>query len=105
MLRKTENVMLLVAMDSIKKHTDGKLFYKMLIITGISKTKETILKKKPHHTYICIKVQSAPGDNTGAVIEVTSIREGGEWPHRVVTGKLRQTLHEIIQLIQVPAFI
>lgn len=46
-----------------------------------------------------------PGDNTGAVIEVTGIRKGGERPHRVVTGELRQTLHEVIQLVQVPAFL
>lgn len=50
--------------------------------------------------FLCV-----PGDNTGAVIEVTGVREGGERPHRVVTGKLRQTLHKIIQLVQVPSFL
>lgn len=49
--------------------------------------------------------QVVPGDNTGAVIQVTGIREGGERPHRVVACKLRQTLHKIIQLVQIPAFI
>ncbi len=46
-----------------------------------------------------------PGDNAGAIIEVTGVRERGERPYRVVAGELRQTLHEIIQLVQVPAFL
>lgn len=46
-----------------------------------------------------------PGDNTGAVIKVAGVREGGKRPHRVVTCELGQTLHEIVQLVQVPAFL
>lgn len=75
----------------------------MLIITHRA-------SKEQHHK--CVRqvyksnlFLSVPGDNAGAVIEVTGIREGGERPYRVVAGELRQTLHEIIQLVQVSAFL
>lgn len=46
-----------------------------------------------------------PGNDTGAVVEVAGVREGGQRSHRVVAGELGQTLHEIIQLVHVPAFL
>lgn len=45
----------------------------------------------------------APGDDTGAVVQVAGVRQGGQRPHRVVTGEFWQTLHEVVQLVQVPA--
>jgi len=50
-------------------------------------------------------VLPVPGDDAGAVVEVAGVRQGGERPHRVVAGELRQALHEVIQLVQVSAFI
>lgn len=46
-----------------------------------------------------------PRHDTGAIIEVTGVWQGGQRPHRVIASELWQTLHEIIQLIQVPALI
>lgn len=48
---------------------------------------------------------SVPRDNTGAVIEVTGVGEGGQRPHSVVASEFGQTLHKILQLIQVSALI
>lgn len=49
-------------------------------------------------------LRCVPGDNTGAIIEVTCIREGGERTYRIVAGKFGQAFHKIIQLVQAPAF-
>lgn len=46
-----------------------------------------------------------PGNDTGAIIEVAGVGEGGQRAHGVVAGELGQTLHEIIQLVHVPAFL
>lgn len=46
-----------------------------------------------------------PGYDAGAVIEVAGVGERGQRPHRVVAGELGQTLHEIVQLVQIPALI
>lgn len=48
---------------------------------------------------------SLPGDDTGAVVQVAGVGEGGQRPHRVVASELGQTLHEIIQLVQVSALV
>lgn len=48
---------------------------------------------------------AVPGDNTGAIVEITCIGEGGEWPDRVVPCEFGETLHEIIQLIDTSAVI
>lgn len=48
---------------------------------------------------------TVPGDNTGAVVEVACIGEGGQRPDRVVPCEFGETLHEIIQLIDIPTVI
>lgn len=50
-----------------------------------------------------LHVLHAPRDDAGAVVQVAGVRQGGQRPHRVVTGEFWQTLHEVVQLVQVPA--
>lgn len=81
---------------TMRLNTSG--LFRILLITRV-------IKDQSYKVYKTNLFRVIPGDNTGAVVEVTGVGEGGQRPHRVVAGELGETLHEVIQLVQVPAFI